>query len=73
MGFEASYLANHTPITPWTSRRLIVERLDRCVGAVIQRKLPPIDESAVHELVKHDPRLHGPDIDYFQRAYGAMQ
>lgn len=71
--YEASYLANHTPITPFTSRRRMRKRLDHALSTVVERKLMPISESAVHELVKSNPWLHGPSIDYFQRAYGATE
>jgi len=73
MNYQASYLANHTPITFLTSQRRIRKRLDRAVTTVAERKLMPIGESAVHELVKGDPRIYGPHIDYFQMAYGIME
>lgn len=73
MNFEAAYLVNHTPITFLTSRGRIRKRLDRAVTTVIERKLMPISESAVHELVQSNPWIHGPSIDYFQMAYGAVE
>ena len=73
MNFEAAYLANHTPINFLTSRGRIRKRLDRAVTTVVERKLMPISESAVHELVQSNPWMHGPSVDHFQTAYGVTE
>lgn len=58
MNFEASHLAHHTPITFLTSRKRIQRRIDRGVEVVMERKLRPIEEPAVNELVKGYPAMH---------------
>ncbi len=73
MNFGPSYLVYHTPITFLTSRKRIQQRLDLAVQTVAQRKLLPIEERAVHELVKGFSIAHGPSLDYFQMAYGAIE
>jgi hypothetical protein len=67
----ASHLVYHTPFNLFTTRRRIQRRLDSALDTVLSNKLAPITEARVHELVKSDPWLHGPDIEYFQQAYGA--